>query len=146
MRRGALALLMVLVVAGCSRHTPPAGRWQGTYDSADAMVAARVEIDSKGGIRISAPNAENIGDNEDDRAAMRQHLAVGLAGGWDEIEPRTMDFDGHTFRKPGGIAPQMVWDADKKRMYLVVYLGKNPGMKIALRAVDDFSEDPWGTQ
>lgn len=143
MRRGLLAFLMVLLVAGCSRHTPPAGRWEGTYDSADAMVVARVEIDSKAGIRISAPNAENVGDNEDDRAAMRQHLAAGLASGWDEVEPRTMDFDGRIFRKPNGIAPQMMWEAGKKRMYLVVYLDKRPGMKIPLRAVDDFSDDPW---
>jgi hypothetical protein len=107
------------------------------------MVTARVEIDPKGNIRVSAPNAENVGDNEDDRAAMRQHLVAGLASGWDEVEPRKMDFDGRTFRKPNGIAPQMVWDAERKRMYLVVYLGKNPGMTIPLRAVSDFSDDPW---
>jgi hypothetical protein len=143
MARAAFALLLVLILSGCTRHTPPAGRWEGTYDSAAAMVAARVEIDSKGNISVSAPNAENVGDNADDRAAMRQHLASDLANGWEEVEPRKMEFDGHTFRKPNGIAPQMVWDAKKKRMYLVVYLGKNPGMTIPLRTVDDFSDDPW---
>jgi len=143
MRSGTLAFLAVLVLAGCSRHAPPAGRWEGTHDSSAAMVVARVEIDPKGNIRVSAPNAENVGDNEDDRVAMRQHIAEGLASGWDEVEPRKMDFDGHTFRKPNGIAPQMVWDARKKRMYLIVYLGKNPGMTIPLKTVDDFSDDPW---
>jgi hypothetical protein len=28
-------------------------------------------------------------------------------------------------------------------MYLIVYLGKNPGMTIPLKTVDDFSDDPW---
>jgi hypothetical protein len=107
------------------------------------MVIARVEIDAKGDIRVSAPNAEDVGDNEDDREAMRQNLAAGLASGWSDVEPRSMDFDGHVFRKPGGIAPQMVWNADKKQMSIVVYLGKRPGMRFPLHAVKDFSDDPW---
>jgi hypothetical protein len=140
----AAVVLALLFLAGCSGHKPPEGRWEGTYDTAEAMVAARVEIDDKGLIRVTAPNAEDVGDAEDTRAAMRQNLAAGLAANWDEVTPRAMDFDGRTFRKPGGIAPQMIWDAKKKRMYLVVYLGKKPGIKILLRPVDDFSDDPWG--
>lgn len=144
MRGKTLAFLFVLLVAGCSRHTPPPqGLWEGTYETAEAMVAARIEIDAKGNIRVSAPNAEDVGDNEDDRAAMRQKLAGGLSAGWNEVEPRTMEFDGRTFRKPGGIAPQMVWYASRKQMILVVYPGKKSAIRIPMRPVEAFSDDPW---
>jgi hypothetical protein len=142
--RASLALLLaVVVLAGCSRHVPPQGRWEGTYDSADAMVAARVEIDGKSYVRVMAPNAENVGDNEDSRATMRQNLSAGLATGWATVEPRPMDFDGRVFRKPGGIAPQMIWDAGNKQMSIVVYLGVREPIQFRLQSVDDFSQNPW---
>jgi hypothetical protein len=137
------ALFAVVFLAGCSAHAPPVGRWEGTYDTAEAMVAVRVEIDSKGLVRSSAPNAEDVGDSEDTRAAMRQTLAQGLAGGWDDVEPHAMDFDGRVFRKPHGIAPQMIWEKATKQMYVVVYLGKKPAIKFLLRPVEEFSDDPW---
>jgi len=71
--------------------------------------------------------------------------AARLAGGWGEIAPRPMDFDGTTFRKPGGIAPQMVWKAKARRMSLIVYLGTRPAIRIAMREVGDFSENPFGS-
>jgi len=36
-------------------------------------------------------------------AELRQQLASDLATSWDGIAPRPFDFDGDTFRKPGGI-------------------------------------------
>ncbi|HEX2594019.1 MAG TPA: hypothetical protein VHL34_21135 [Rhizomicrobium sp.] len=143
MRGRAVVLTLLFLLSACSRHTPPVGKWEGTYDTAETMVAARVEIDSAGAIRISAPNAEGIGDKEDARAAMRDTLATGLATGWDEVTPRVMEFDGHTFRKPRGIAPQMFWSDPQKKMVLVVYIGKQPAIHIPMRGVDDFSENPW---
>lgn len=143
MRIAFVAMLAVLTLAGCSRHTPPVGRWEGTYDTAEAMIAARVEIDSSGLVRIAGPNAEDVGDAEDDRAAMRLNLAAGLGSAWDTIEPRKMDFDGEVFRKPGGIAPQMIWNKNNGVMYVVIYPGKKSGIKVKLHKVDDFSENPW---
>ena len=142
MRRAAF-LLTLLVLTGCSRHTPPQGRWEGGYDTAEAMVAARVEIDSKGLVSIAAPNAEDVGDDENKRAEMRNHLAAGLAQSWDQVEPRLMDFDGRVFRRPNGIAPQMIWEKDKKQMWIVAYLGRKPAIKFLLHPVDDFSDSPW---
>src|ERR1700712_5456777 len=102
---GALfVVLAVLTLASCSRHPPPTGYWEGTYEAGDTMVAARVSIDSKANITVVAPNAEGVGSSDGERATMRQNLAAGLASAWDAAEPRQMDFDGETFRKPGGIS------------------------------------------
>src|SRR5690242_8606318 len=149
MRIVAAALVTGLCLAGafaCSKAHPPAGRWEGTYESSDVMVAARVEIDSSGNVYVSAPDAMNFpAPGEDERAAMHARLAQGLADAWGEVQPRRYDFDGQTFRKAGGIAPQMEWDARTKQMTLIVYLERRPGIRIALHAVSDFSADPWST-
>ena len=54
-----------------------------------------------------------------------------------------MDFDGHAFRKPGGVTPQMEWNPDSRELKLVVYLGMKPAIRIPLRSVKDFSPNPW---
>ncbi len=139
-------LVLCLCLAGayaCSHPRPPEGRWEGAYESDDAMVVARLEIASNGTILLSAPNAQDLASTtEDDRASTRQKLAEDLANGWDGVTPRTLDFDGTTFRKPGNVAPQMEWDAANKHMTLIVYFGTD-SIRIAMHAVKDFSDNPW---
>ena len=136
------AVLALTFLAACSRHVPPpAGRWEGGYDAGDAIVAARMEVTPKGDIFISAPNAEGFGMvSQEDRAAIRGRLANGLAQGWDAVKPLDWEFDGKTFRKPGGVAPQAMWAGGQ--MTLVVYLGRG-AIQIPMRAVKDFSPDPF---
>ncbi len=143
--RPLLALVLgALLLASCSKAPPPVGRWEGTYESGDTFVAARLEIAPGAQVRVSAPDiTDGSIASEDDRVTMRQNMAARLAGGWGEIAPRPMDFDGTTFRKPGGIAPQIEWDTASKTMTLYVYLGTQPALKIPLKPVGDFSDDPW---
>ncbi len=145
MRPLLVLFLGALLLAACSRSTtPPAGRWEGTYESGNTFIAARLEILPDGQVRISAPDVTDASvANEDDRVEMRQNMAARLAGGWGEIAPRPMDFDGTTFRKPGGIAPQIDWDSSSRTMMLYVYLGTQPVIKVPLKPVGGFSDNPW---
>jgi len=136
MRKTALALLSVLALAACSHPAPPTGHWEGTYESSGVMIAARLEIEPDGQVRVSAPG---------DRDAAREKLGSDLEAAWDGVTPRPMDFDGENFRKPGGIAPQMVWNAKSRKMSLIVYLGTHPAITIPMREVGDFSENPFGS-
>jgi hypothetical protein len=139
-----LITLVCLVTAGCSRHNqPPPGRWEGTYQAGDVMIAARLEIDGKGNVYVSAPDAENIQGDDAARAAIAKNLAAGLASGWGDVQPRVFEFDGKTFRKPGGVAPQLEWDPSSNAMVLIVYLGMRDGLRVPLRPVKEFSDDPW---
>lgn len=142
--RQILALIFAaMALAACSKPAPPAGRWEGAYESGDTFITARLEIETDGQVRVSAPDVANAGVESDaDRAEMRQNMAARLAGGWGEVAPRPMDFDGTVFRKPGGVAPQMAWDASAKAMTLYVYLGTQ-AIRIPLKPVTDFSDDPW---
>jgi hypothetical protein len=137
-------MLAALSLAACARAHAPVGRWEGTYDANGTMVAARLEIDSSGMVRASAPDASSLNTvSAEDRAALRIRLAGDLAAAWADAEPKPMDFDGREFHKPGGIARQMIWDADKKQMTLVLYLGTDPAIYIPMRQVSDFSDNPW---
>ena len=89
------------------------------------------------------PDVSGVGSDAADRAAMRDSLAQRLAGGWGDVAPRPMDFDGTTFRKPGGIAPQIDYDKASNTMTVYVYLGASPALRVPFRAVADFSDDPW---
>ncbi len=137
--------LMTFMVTACSRPAPPTGRWEGVYESPTTIIAAWLEIGKTGLIRVSAPNTSNIAPDATaaDRQSIQEEMMARLASGWGSVEPRTMDFDGKTFRKPSGIAPQMKWDAKTKQMTLVLYLGANPALNVALHKVEYFSENPF---
>jgi len=144
MRRFAVLILAALALGACSKPAPPAGRWAGQYEARDILVDSRLEIEKDGQVRVSAPYLEDVGDaSDEDRAGMRARLASDLAEGWDEVAARPMDFDGRVFRKPGGVAPQIEWNPDQQRMTIVVYFGRRPALRFVLRAVDDFTADPW---
>lgn len=146
MRISALVFVFgcALFASACSEPAVPQGRWEGVYEGADTMVAARLQIDGKAEIRVSAPDLLGIeGATEEARAGMRERLANELSANWDSVVARKMDFDGATFRKPGGIAPQMEWDDKYRKMTLVAYFGARPALRIPMRMVREFSEDPF---
>lgn len=148
MRRLVILLFVGLPLVACSKHPqPPVGRWIGNYESSSVMVDARLEILPDGTVRVSAPDLTDVGSpSDDDRAVMHARLASDLAESWDDVKPRRFDFDGHVFRKPGGIAPQMEWDAQRRQMMVVFYFGMEHSIRISMRAVQDFSDDPWTAQ
>ena len=141
-----ILFLSLLVLAGCSDPKPPVGKWEGGYDSNGTIVVARVEIGADGLVRISAPDITNLGNAKPEQMAMqRARLAAELVHIWDEVEPRPFDFDGKTFRRPGGRAPQMVWDKTTNQMTLQLYFGANPALPVVLRPVDFFHDNPFAS-
>jgi hypothetical protein len=144
MRPVVAALCAAFLLASCSKSPPPVGRWEGTYEQNGNFIAARLELQPNAQVRISAPDVTDPSiDNDQDREAMEQNMADRLASAWGDVAPRPMDFDGTTFRKPGGIAPQIEYDSSSNLMTLYVYLGTHPAIRIPLRPVDDFSRNPW---
>jgi hypothetical protein len=143
MRRAALCL-MLLALCGCSKPQPPPGRWEGGYEAGGTMVAARVEIGPDGLVKVSAPDITVAdGTRPEQLQQMRDRLASDLSGAWSSVAPRPFAVDGQTFRNPGGVAPQMVWDKATNQMTLELYIGANPALPVPLRPVADFHDDPW---
>jgi hypothetical protein len=137
--------LCLTVLWACMRSpTPPVGRWEGTYEASDVMVAVRLEITPKGEIYLCAPDLMDIANSSgDERPAMRQKLAQDLVIEWGAVEPRSLEFDGRVFRKPGGVAPQMEWNPQSRSMTAVLYLGMHAAIRVPMHTVTEFSTDPW---
>jgi hypothetical protein len=137
------AALGIVALAACSNPRPPIGRWEGAYEDTSLVVVARLEIDSSGAVRISAPNASaNVTQmSKEERADLRKRLDAGLAQSWSSVGPLPLEFDGHAFHKPGGVAPQLEWDNAGKKMILVFYSGNRASVHVPLDPVANFDSD-----
>ena len=135
------ALLGLLLLTACADPRPPVGRWEGAYEDPGVIIVARLEIDSAGQVRVSAPNAITdaapVSDSE--RADLHARLESGLALSWPSVAPLPLVFDGHVFHKRGGVAPQLEWDKSARRMILVFYSGNRPSIRVALAPVQTFT-------
>jgi hypothetical protein len=138
-----LVLLACLALVACTKPAPPVGKWEGGFEGGGTVVAARVEILPSGAVKVSAPDITNAFGKPEQMQELRARLAADLANGWSEVKPREFDFDGKTFRKPGGFAPQMVWDKATGQMTLELYIGANPALPVSLRPVSEFHDSPW---
>jgi hypothetical protein len=143
MNKALLFAVMAVALTGCGKPQAPVGKWEGGYESGGDLVAARVEILPSGAVKISAPDITNAMGNREQIDGLRAQLAADLANGWSEVRPRSFDFDGKTFRKPGGVAPQMVWDKDSNQLTLELYIGTRPAMPVPLHPVADFHDNPY---
>jgi len=136
---------LILGLTACSKPTPPAGKWEGGYESGGDVVVARVEILPSGQVKVMAPDLTNAMGSREQMDGFRSRLSADLVNGWSEVTPRSFDFDGKTFRKPGGIAPQMIWDKASNHLTLELYIGSRPAMAVPLRPVDDFHDNPFAS-
>ena len=144
MRFAVVMLVALLAITACSKPRPPVGKWEGGMESGGDVVVARVEILPNGQVKIMAPDITNAIGSREQMNEYRARLSADLANGWSEVKPRSFDFDGKTFRKPGGIAPQMVWDKATNHMTLELYIGARSALPVPLRPVDDFHDNPFG--
>src|SRR5436190_19799419 len=143
MRFAACFIAILLAVTACSKPKPPVGKWEGGYERGGDLVVARVEILPSGEVKVMAPDITNVMGPRAQIEEYRARLSADLANGWGSVEPRSFDFDGKTFRKPGGVAPQMVWDKATNHMTLELYIGARSALPVPLRPVDDFHDNPW---
>jgi len=137
------AALGIVALAACSDPRPPVGRWQGAYEDPSLVVVARLEIDSSGTVRVSAPNAiiDLTQMSKQQLADLRKRLDAGLAQSWSSVGPVPLEFDGHAFHKPGGVAPQLEWDNAGQKMTLVFYSGNRASVHVPLDQVADFNSN-----
>jgi hypothetical protein len=141
--RKALVLTLLLLLAGCAKQ-PPIGKWEGGYVAKGTVVVARVEIGADGLVKVSAPDITGLDPMKPEAMlSEREALQAELVNGWPNVAPRKFDFDGKTFRKPGGQAPQMVWDEKTNQMTLQIFIGRNPAFPVVLRPVPGFHDNPF---
>jgi hypothetical protein len=133
------SLAAALLFSACARTPAPTGKWEGFYEDEGLAVAVRLEIDNAGIVRVSAPNAiiENK-PSQAERSEIRADLVLKLDRSWPSVRPLPLEFDGEAFRKPGGVAPQLEWDAKNARMTMIYYSPSRPSVRVRLEAVEEF--------
>ena len=138
-RLAAASALLCLGLFACADPQPPTGRWEGVYEDPGVIIVARLEIAPDGKVRVSAPNAitEKSELSPSDRIALVRELQARLDASWPAVAPLPLEFDGQVFRKPGGVAPQLEWDASRKRMTMVYYSGSRNSVRVALSSVGE---------
>lgn len=138
----ALGMMIVIgvVISACADASAPRGRWEGLYEDGGVIIVARLEIAETGKIRVSAPNAITTDHplSPAERVGLIQELQARLAASWYSVAPIALEFDGHAFRRPGGVAPQLEWDAGRKRMTMVYYSGNRSSVRVPLVPVGEF--------
>jgi hypothetical protein len=134
-------VLIGVTLSACADAYPPTGRWEGLYEDSGVIIVARLEIADSGKIRVSAPNAITSDHplSPAERIGIIQQLQTRLAASWPSVLPLPLEFDGHVFRKPGGVAPQLEWDADRKRMTMIYYSGNRSSVRVPLSSVGEFA-------
>jgi hypothetical protein len=128
-----------LALSACADPRAPVGRWEGVYEDADVIIVARLEITKDGVVRVSAPNAitERVALSPAERSRLLGQLQSGLAASWPAVKPLPLEFDGSIFRKPGGVAPQLEWDAERRRMTMFYYSGTRASVRVSLTEVGE---------
>jgi hypothetical protein len=139
-RFAVLLAFLALALSACADPRPPVGRWEGVYEDAGLIIAARLEISAEGVVRVSAPNAITDGAylSQAERSRLLGQLHSGLAASWPAVKPLPLEFDGTVFRKPGGVAPQLEWDPQDRRMTMIYYSGNRASVRVSLTAVGEF--------
>jgi hypothetical protein len=145
MRFAACLIAILFAITACSKPQPPVGKWEGGYETGGDLVVARVEILPSGQVKVMAPDITNVMGPRAHVEEFRARLSADLVNGWGSVEPRSFDFDGKTFRKPGGVAPQMIWDKATNHLTLELYIGARPAMPVPLRPVADFHDNPFAS-
>jgi hypothetical protein len=129
-----VAVALCFVLASCGNPSPPAGMWEGLYQADDVIILARLAIEADGTARVSAPNAfhDFASMSGAEREQFRAALKAQLDQSWPSVPPTKFEFDGKTFRKEGGVAPQLEWDSAAMEMTMIVYAGTHPTIRIKL--------------
>lgn len=129
-----------LTISACADASAPTGRWEGLYEDSSVLIVARLEIAANGKVRVSAPNAimNDHPLSPAERVGLIQQLHARLAASWPSVAPLPLEFDGHVFRKPGGVAPQLEWDSGRKRMTMIYYSGNRSSVRVPLSSVGEF--------
>ncbi len=130
--------LSALVVAGCSSAEAPSGRWEGFSQSANWVVAVRLQVDKGNIIHATALSVQVSGTSLPERLNLTQKMKEMLPEEWKQAPLGKIDFKSNTITRAGGFAPLFVFDPKQKTMTFNFYAGGKLTERIKLFPVKDF--------
>jgi len=135
----ALLVTLALTLAGCGDSNAPAGRWEGFSQSANWLVAVRLQVDKGNVIHATALSVSVNGVSLPRRLELTGKIKTSLVAQWPMAVEGKIDFKDNTITKAGGYAPLFLYDPKSKAMTFNFYAGGRLTERIKLHPVKTFA-------
>ena len=134
-----IAALTLTWASACGSSQAPQGRWEGFSQSAEWLVAVRLQVDSGNKIHSTALSVSVEGISLPRRMELTRKIKQTLIRQWPAAVVAKVDYANKTLTKAGGVAPLFVFDPKSGAMTFHFYAGGKLTEKIKLYPVKDFA-------
>lgn len=131
-------LVLTLALGACGPAAAPPGRWEGFGESANWLIAVRLEVHSDNEIKASALSASVEGASLPQRMALEQELKASIIDQWRDAPKAQVSFKGNAIVRKNLYAPIFVFDPVQRTMTFHFYAGGKLTERVTLRPVADF--------
>lgn len=137
----ATLLAVLAFLSGCSGSQAPVGRWEGHFESAEWLVAVRLQVDKGNIIHATALSVGVAGVSGMQRLELTQKIKSRLVEEWPAAAGGEIDYyrDG-TLRRKGGFAPLFTFDPADRTMTFYFYAHGKLTERIKLYPVTSFAQ------
>lgn len=130
--------LLLLLLSACGASEAPQGRWEGFSESADWIVAVRLQVDKGNVIHATALSIQVKGTSLPERLSLTHKIKAMLPAAWADAPRGKVDFKDNVLRREHGVAPLFVFDPKHRTMNFSFYAGGKLTEHIKLYPVKKF--------
>jgi hypothetical protein len=142
MRFGHCSKIIVVSIAflltSCGVSDAPTGRWEGFSQSANWVVAIRLQVDKGNVIHATALSIQVAGTSLPERVSLTQKVRAMLPSEWKHAPIGKIDFKENIITRAGGFAPLFVYDPKRRTMLFNFYAGGKLTEHIRMYPVKEF--------
>lgn len=136
---GIIAALALSWLSACGSSEAPRGRWEGFSQSAEWLVAVRLQVDPGNTIHSTALSVSIEGVSLPRRLELTRKIKRTLVEQWPEAVAGKIDYRNRTLTKAGGVAPLFDFDPKSGSMTFHFYARGKLTEKIKLYPVKYFA-------
>ncbi len=127
-----------VALTGCGAEEAPVGRWEGFSESADWIVAVRLQVDKGNVIHATALSIQVKDTTLPERLSLTNKIKRMLPLEWEHAVRGKVDFRNNILRRAGGVAPLFVFSPTDRTMTFNFYAGGKLTKHVRLHPVKNF--------
>jgi hypothetical protein len=127
-----------LALTGCGAEEAPVGRGEGFSESADWIVAVRLQVDKGNVIHATALSIQVKDTTLPERLSLTNKIKRMLPREWEHAVRGKVDFRNNILRRAGGVAPLFVFKPADRTMTFNFYAGGKLTKHVRLHPVKNF--------
>lgn len=134
----AAVAVAVLALTACGTEEAPVGRWEGYSESANWIVAVRLQVDKENVIHATALSIQVKDTTLPERLNLTNKIKRMLPLEWEHAVRGKVDFRNNILRRAGGVAPLFVFKPQDRSMTFNFYAGGKLTEHVRLHPVKNF--------